>query len=214
MSQPANGPSVVVADDDEEVLKVLSSILIEIGYPVAGRARNGREAVELTRALQPDFVIFDVVMPVLDGVEAAREILAERHLPVILATALGTEERIEAARQLNVQAFLLKPFSLAQLRSSIAIAFAQHEVQAADRRKIADLTAALAAAQPAPVSLAACGLTPRETEVLTHLVEGRTNAEIATALGSATRTVEKHVEHVLHKLGVSTRMAAVRKVRP
>ena len=132
---------------------------------------------------------------------------------MILATALGTEERIATARQLNVQAFLLKPFSLAQLRASIAFAFSQHEMQEAARQQIADLSAALAAAQPAPFSPADCGLTPRESAVLAHLVEGRTNAEIATALGSATRTVEKHVEHILRKLGVSTRLAAVRKVR-
>lgn len=211
---PSSAPSCLVADDEEDVLAVLCDILIEIGYPVVGRARNGREAVELTRALRPDFVILDIVMPVMDGLEAARQILAERHLPIIFGTALGTEERIEAARQLNVQALLLKPFSLAQLRSSIAIAFSQHSVQVADRQKIADLSAALAAVQPPPVSLSAYGLTPRESEVLALLVEGRTNAEIAADLGAAKRTVEKHVEHILQKLGVGTRLAALRKVRP
>ena len=210
----ATGPTVLVADDEEDVLEVLCAILVEIGYPVVGRARNGREAVELTRALRPDFVILDIVMPVMDGLEAARQILAERHLPVILGTALGTEERIEAAQHLNVQALLLKPFSLAQLHAAIAVAFSQHAVQVADRQKIADLSAALAEVRPPPVSLAIYGLTPRETEVLALLAEGRTNAEIAAGLGAATRTVEKHVEHILHKLGVGTRLAAVRKVRP
>ena len=208
------GYSAVIADDQEEVREVIARSLVHLGCKLAGAARDGREAVEMARTLQPDFVVLDIVMPVMDGVEAARQILAERSVPVIFGSAYADDARIEAARELNVQAFLVKPFTVLQLRSSIAIAFAQYEAQVAARQKIAHLTAALAAARPGPVSLAESGLTPRETEVLTHLVEGRTNAEIAATLGSATRTVEKHVEHVLRKLGVSTRMAAVRKVRP
>ena len=208
------GHSVLIADDQEELREVLGGILVALGCTLLGAARDGREAVEMARTLKPDFLVLDIVMPVMDGVEAARQILAERSVPVIFGSAYADEERIEAARELNVQAFLVKPFTVLQLRSAIGIAFAQHEKQIADREKIAALRAELDAAKGPPLPpLTDYGLTPRETEVLLLLAKDRTNAEIAAALGSATRTVEKHVEHVLKKLGVETRVAAARRVR-
>jgi DNA-binding NarL/FixJ family response regulator len=208
--------SVLIADDEITVLEALSSVLTRLGYNVVGTARDGAEAVELVRTIPADFLVLDISMPVMDGIEAARVITAEKPLPIIISTGITDEVTIEAARQVPVQAFLTKPFRKEQLRASIAIALTQWEHQLeAERRLQALLESSRASTATATVpriseeAARQFGLTKREYEVLCRLAEGKSNAEIGESIGAATRTVDKHVEHIFDKLAVKTRTAAV-----
>jgi len=207
--------SVLIADDETTVLEALTTVLTRLGYNVAGTARDGAEAVELVRNTPADFLVLDISMPVMDGIEAARVIVAEKPLPIIISTGVTDELTIEAARQVPVQAFLTKPFRKEQLRASIAIALTQWEHQREAERKLQSLlesgSSSSVAAVPRISEEAArqFGLTRREFEVLCRIAEGKSNAEIGETIGAATRTVDKHVEHIFDKLAVKTRTAAV-----
>jgi len=154
-------------------------------------------------------------MPVMDGIEAARVIAAEKALPIIISTGITDDLTIEAARQVPVQAFLTKPFGKEQLRASIAIALTQWEHQLEAERKLQSLLEAGSGIAPGAVpriseeAARQFGLTRREFEVLCRIAEGKSNAEIGETIGAATRTVDKHVEHIFDKLAVKTRTAAV-----
>jgi len=207
--------SVLIADDETTVLEALTTVLTRLGYNVAGTARDGAEALELVRSTPADFIVLDISMPVMDGIEAARAIVAEKPLPIIISTGVTDEVTIEAARQVPVQAFLTKPFRKEQLRASIAIALTQWEHQLEAERRLQSLlelqSSAGISAVPRVSEEAArqFGLTRREFEVLCRIAEGKSNAEIGEAIGAATRTVDKHVEHIFDKLAVKTRTAAV-----
>jgi len=210
--------SALIADDEATVLDALKSVLTRLGYHVAGTARDGAEVVELVRTTPADFLVLDISMPVMDGIEAARLIVAEKPLPIIISTGVTDDVTIEAARRIPVQAFLAKPFRKEQLRASIAIALTQWEHQREAERKLQSLlesgssaSTASAAAVPRISEEAArqFGLTRREFEVLCRIAEGKSNAEIGETIGAATRTVDKHVEHIFDKLAVKTRTAAV-----
>ena len=114
-----------------------------------------------------------------------------------------------------VQAFLTKPFRKEQLRASIAIALTQWEHQCEAQRKLQSLlessntSAASAVPRISEEAARQFGLTRREFEVLCRIAEGKSNAEIGETIGAATRTVDKHVEHIFDKLAVKTRTAAV-----
>ena len=207
--------SVLIADDETTVLEALTTVLTRLGYHVAGTARDGAEAVELVRRIPADFLVLDISMPVMDGIEAARAIVAEHPLPIIISTGVTDDLTIEAARQVPVQAFLTKPFGKEQLRASIAIALTQWEHQLEAERKLQSLLDAGSAAGAGGVpriseeAARQFGLTRREFEVLCRIAEGKSNAEIGETIGAATRTVDKHVEHIFDKLAVKTRTAAV-----
>jgi DNA-binding NarL/FixJ family response regulator len=207
--------SVLIADDEATVLEALTTVLTRLGYNVAGTARDGAEAVELVRSTPADFLVLDISMPVMDGIEAARIIAAEKPLPIIISTGVTDEVTIEAARQVPVQAFLTKPFRKEQLRASIAIALTQWEHQREAERRLQSLLESRNSPSVSGVpriseeAARQFGLTRREYEVLCRIAEGKSNAEIGEAIGAATRTVDKHVEHIFDKLAVKTRTAAV-----
>jgi DNA-binding NarL/FixJ family response regulator len=207
--------AVLIADDEATVLEALTTVLTRLGYTVAGTARDGAEAVELVRSTPADFLVLDISMPVMDGIEAARVIVAEKPLPIIISTGVTDEVTIEAARKVPVQAFLTKPFRKEQLRASIAIALTQWEHQLEAERRLQSLLESRSSASTPTVpriseeAARQFGLTKREYEVLCRIAEGKSNAEIGEAIGAATRTVDKHVEHIFDKLAVKTRTAAV-----
>jgi DNA-binding NarL/FixJ family response regulator len=208
-------PSILIAEDDERTRILLQTMLESMGYPIAGTASDGREAVEKTLALKPGAVLLDIGMPLLDGLEAARRILDQTLVPIVVLTGMSDDTTLEQARALGVQAFLVKPLSSKeQLRAAIVIATTICNRQRADSERIDLLNTSLESTRvkTVPRALGTYGLTRRETEVLYLLAEGRPNAEIGTELGLSPRTVEKHVEHILDKLGVKSRTAATRLV--
>jgi AmiR/NasT family two-component response regulator len=112
---------------------------------VVGEARDGEEAVALAAGLQPDLAIMDVKMPKLDGIEAARRIIAERPIPIVLLTAYGQDELVSRAVEAGVFGYLVKPFRESDLLPAIQTARARHDELAALREEAETLAEALAA---------------------------------------------------------------------
>ena len=112
---------------------------------VVGEARDGEEAVALALSLEPDLAIMDVKMPKLDGIDAARRILNERPIPIVMLTAYGQEELVSRAVEAGVFGYLVKPFREADLLPAIQTARARHDELAALREEAESLSEALAA---------------------------------------------------------------------
>jgi response regulator NasT len=114
-------------------------MLTEAGYDVVGQASNGEQAVTMTRDLAPDLVIMDVKMPVLDGISAAEQIGAERLCPVVMLTAFSQTELVERARDAGVMAYVVKPFTAADVTPAIDIALSRWSELKQLESEVADL---------------------------------------------------------------------------
>ena len=122
---------VVIAEDEALIRLDLKEMLEEEGYEVAGETGDGETAVELATALRPDLVILDVKMPVLDGISAAERIAAGHIAPVVILTAFSQRELVERARDAGAMAYLVKPFTKADLVPAIEIAVSRFQEIAA-----------------------------------------------------------------------------------
>ena len=122
---------VVIAEDEALIRLDLKEMLEEEGYQVAGEAADGEKAVELAASLQPDLVILDVKMPVLDGISAAERIAAQQIAPVVILTAFSQRELVERARDAGAMAYLVKPFTKADLVPAIEIAVSRFQEMSA-----------------------------------------------------------------------------------
>jgi len=130
---------ILVAEDEAIIRLDLAEMLTEAGYDVVGQAGNGEQAVTMTRDLAPDLVIMDVKMPVLDGITAAERIGAERICPVVMLTAFSQTELVERARDAGVMAYVVKPFTAADVTPAIDIALSRWGELKALESEIADL---------------------------------------------------------------------------
>ncbi|MBK6887099.1 MAG: response regulator [Tetrasphaera sp.] len=138
------GPKRVVVAEDEALIRLdLVELLGEAGYEVVGQASNGEQAVELAVDLKPDLVIMDVKMPVMDGLSAAEEIGKQRLCPVIMLTAFSQAELIERARDAGVMAYIVKPFTGADIAPAIDIALSRWRELKLLEQEVADLGEAL-----------------------------------------------------------------------
>ncbi|AZZ82648.1 MULTISPECIES: ANTAR domain-containing response regulator [Gordonia] len=125
---------VLVAEDDSLIRMDLIEMLREEGYDVVGEAPNGQVAVELTESLKPDLVIMDIKMPIRDGIDAATEIAEKRLAPVVMLTAFSQRDFIEKARDAGAMAYLVKPFTKADLVPAIEVAVSRyHELKLLER---------------------------------------------------------------------------------
>ena len=122
---------VVIAEDEALIRLDLKEMLEEEGYEVAGEAADGEKAVELASALKPDLVILDVKMPILDGISAAERIAAQQIAPVVILTAFSQRELVERARDAGAMAYLVKPFTKADLVPAIEIAVSRFQEMSA-----------------------------------------------------------------------------------
>jgi response regulator NasT len=136
---------ILIAEDETIIRLDLRDLLERAGHEVVGEARDGEEAVALARDLTPDLAIMDVKMPRLDGIEAAKRILDERPLPVVLLTAYGQQELVARAVEAGVFGYLVKPFREQDLVPAIETARARHAELAAVREEADSLAEALAA---------------------------------------------------------------------
>ena len=132
---------VVIAVDEALIRMDLAEMLQEEGYEVVGQAGNGEDAVKLAAEHRPDLVILDVKMPVLDGISAAERIGAEKIAPVLMLTAFSQRELVERARDAGAMAYLVKPFSKADLVPAIEMATTRYEELRALENEVADLAA-------------------------------------------------------------------------
>jgi two-component system, response regulator PdtaR len=136
---------VLVAEDETIIRLDLRELLERHGLEVCAEARDGEEAVALARSAKPDVAIMDVKMPKLDGIEAARQILDERPIPIVMLTAYGQDEIVSRAVEAGVFGYLVKPFREQDLLPAIRTATARHEELAALREEAESLAEALAA---------------------------------------------------------------------
>src|SRR6266542_874747 len=143
---PANGSMRVLIAEDETIIRLdLKEILERAGFEVCAEARDGVEAVELAQSTEPDLAVLDVKMPRLDGIEAARRILDERPIPIVMLTAYGQDELVSRAVEAGVFGYLVKPFREQDLLPAIRAARARHEELVALREEAESLADALAA---------------------------------------------------------------------
>ncbi len=131
---------MVIAEDETLIRMDLAEMLAEEGYEVVGEAGDGQRAVELAEQLDPDLVILDVKMPVLDGIAAAERIAAARIAPVVMLTAFSQRDLVERARDAGAMAYLVKPFSLSDLVPAIEMAVSRFAEVSALEAEVADLT--------------------------------------------------------------------------
>jgi DNA-binding NarL/FixJ family response regulator len=203
---------VLIADDQQLIRAGFRMILAaEPGIEVIGEAATGREAVTLTRELEPDVVLMDIRMPELDGIEATRRILAqdrETQTSVLILTTFDLDEYVYDALRAGASGFLLKDAPAHQLAAGIRTVGEGDALLAPSitRRLIEEFAVSRTPVEtPAGVD----ELTPRELEVFKLLATGRTNAEIASELIVGETTVKTHVTRILMKLGVRDRVQAV-----
>jgi two-component system, response regulator PdtaR len=138
-----SGPTarrVLIAEDEALIRLDLKEMLEEEGYVVVGEAADGEQAIELSRKLEPDLVILDVKMPVLDGISAAERITEEAIAPVVMLTAFSQRELVERAVDAGAMAYLVKPFAKSDLLPAIEVAVSRHQQLRALAAEAADLS--------------------------------------------------------------------------
>jgi AmiR/NasT family two-component response regulator len=135
---------ILVAEDETIIRLDLKETLERAGFEVCGEARDGEEAVDLARKEKPDLAVLDVKMPRVDGIEAARRILAERPIPIVMLTAYGHDELVARAVEAGVFAYLVKPFRESDLLPAIQTAKARYAELEALREEAESLAEALA----------------------------------------------------------------------
>ncbi len=202
---------VLVADDQGMVRSGFSTLLnAQPDIEVIGEAVNGQEAVASAARLNPDVILMDVRMPVLDGLQATRQIAAtDDHPRILILTTFDLDDYVYEALRAGASGFLLKDASASELAEAVRVVAAGDGLLApgVTRRLIAEFARMGGPRVPARKSVK--DLTDRETEVLALVARGMTNGEIAGYLVVAEQTVKTHVSHVLTKLGLRDRAQAV-----
>jgi DNA-binding NarL/FixJ family response regulator len=200
---------VVVADDQDIVRTGLRMILdAQPGIHVVGEAADGREAVAVARRLRPDVCLFDIRMPLLDGIEATRQLAGADvadPLAVVVITTFDLDDYVHGALKAGARGFLLKDAGPALLAQAVRSAAAGDALIAPS--VTARLLAAFAKApSPAPPVQPVAPLTEREEEVLLTVARGRTNTEIADELHISLSTVKSHLASLMAKLHARNRV--------
>ena len=193
---------ILVIDDDAMMRRQIAALLAEEGFETV-EARNGREGVALAAKEKPSLVLCDITMPEMNGhrvLEAVRADLAIAHLPFIFLTGWGEKDDLRTGMNLGADDYLVKPVEPSELLAAVRTRLR--------RQQQTGRASTPAAATPEAIQ-AALGLTPREAEILSWVVQGKTNPEIGIILGIQLTTVKKHLESTFAKLGVENRTGAV-----
>ncbi|MFB1082807.1 response regulator [Jeotgalibacillus sp. JSM ZJ347] len=190
---------IVLAEDQTMLLGALGSLLdLEDDMEVIGKAKNGEEAVEMVKSLQPDICIMDIEMPLKTGLDAAEE-LKDEPAKIIILTTFARPGYFERARKAGVSGYLLKDSPSEELARSIRTIMEGRRIYAPE---LVDM--ALTEANP---------LTEREREVMELIAEGKTTKEIAGTLFITNGTVRNYISVILDKLEVSNRIEAISRFR-
>jgi len=207
--------SVLVVDDQAMVRAGFAAILgAQDGIEVLGQAADGAEAVELARRLRPDVVLMDVRMPVMNGIDATRELVrptrGDPHRPLVLVlTTFDADEYVYDALSAGASGFLLKDAPPADLVQAVRVVAAGDALLAPRvTKRLLERFGSLRPAGGAKAQRLA-DLTEREREILVLIGRGLSNAEIAAELFIAEQTVKTHVSRVFAKLGLRDRVQAV-----
>ena len=204
----------LIADDQAMVREGFAAVLdAQPGLVVVGQAADGADAVRQARHLEPDVVLMDVRMPVVDGLQATRQILSGAASParprVLMLTTFDLDEYVYEALRAGASGFLLKDATAAELIHAVRVVAAGDALLAPSvtRRLIADFARQPPPGPSFPATLGT--LTPRETEVLRLIAHGLSNTEISSTLVIAEQTTKTHVGRILAKLGLRDRAQAV-----
>jgi DNA-binding NarL/FixJ family response regulator len=204
----------LIADDQAMVREGFAAMLAaESGIMVAGQAVDGADAVRQARRLNPDVVLMDVRMPVMDGLAAARQILtatAGPHTPrVLMLTTFDLDEYVYEALRAGASGFVLKDATTAELIHAVKVVAAGDALLAPSvtRRLVTEFTRKPPSITPIPAALDV--LTSREIEVLTLIAQGMSNTQISDTLCIAGETTRTHIKRILSKLGLHDRAQAV-----
>ena len=208
-TSPATTIRIVVADDHPVVRHGVKGMLMqESGFEVVGEAEDGDVAITQTLELEPDILLLDLAMPRLPGLEAMRAIMTKApRVKIILLTGTITTQQIIEALQIGARGILLKESVADDLSKSLRAVLSGDYWIGGER--VANLLQALrelmakAAAVPERKTY---GLTPRELEVVTCIVEGCSNRDIAKQFTISEETVKRHLSNIFDKTGVSTRL--------
>jgi DNA-binding NarL/FixJ family response regulator len=202
--------------DDQPLLRMGFRLILEgeDDLRIVGEASDGAEAVRLVRELDPDVVLMDVRMPVLDGIEATRAITGTGSgARIIILTTFDVDEYAFAGLQAGASAFLLKDVAPPELISAVRVVASGDAVVAPRVTQRLLETYVRGANRPAPAAAPRDplleDLTPRETEMLEAMAEGLSNAEIAHRYFLSEATVKTHVRRILTKLHLRDRVQAV-----
>lgn len=196
--------TVLLAEDHVIVRQGLCALLNSDGnFRIVGEARNGREAVDMAAALRPDVILMDIAMPRLNGLEATRRILAENPAAkIVILSAHSDEAYIERMCAVGVAGFLEKQTSAEVLTKAIReVASGRTYFSPTVAKRLREVAAA-PRGRDGLAKVDAARLTAREAEVLQLVAEGSANKQVAAALGISIKTVEKHRQHLMDKLGI------------
>jgi DNA-binding NarL/FixJ family response regulator len=204
--------SVLIADDQALIRVGLRKILeAEPEMTVVGEAADGEDAVSAARRLQPDLVLMDIRMPVLDGIEATRRIVAaQAGTRVLILTTFGLDGYVFDALRAGASGFMLKDAPPEEISAAVRIVASGEALlaPAVTRSVIEEFARQRPVATPAPPQ-AVAELTPREREVLALLARGLSNPEICARLVISEATAKTHVARILQKLDLRDRVQAV-----
>lgn len=205
---------VLIADDQALFREGLRAVLTASGVDVVGEAANGEEAVALALTLEPDVVLMDLRMPILDGVGATRRISALPRAPRVIAlTTFDDDDSVFEALRAGALGYLLKDTPSSRLVHAIELASRGHSLlEPAVAAKL--VTEFARTSSPGKRNVASdLGLSDRELSVLRALARGAANKEIASELHIAEGTVKNHVTNIFGKLRVHDRTQAALKAR-
>lgn len=201
-----NSIRLLIADDHRMVREGLKAFIAPTpGFEVVGEASNGSEVIVLAKQLNPDVILLDLVMPGVDGIAAAKEIMRDNpQMKIIMITSFLDDQKVIAAIKAGASGYMLKDSSPMELEAAIRDVYNGNSAFPA---RIASILAK-AISQPASEAEPRSPLTDRETEILKLLAEGLSNQEIADRLFLSVWTVRTYVTTILDKLGVENRTQA------
>ena len=196
---------VVLADDHVLVRQALKSILEREGFQVLAEASDGQEALRHVRSLQPEILVVDITMPVLNGLDAARELArSSPKTKIILLTQHDEEQYLSDALELGVKGYVLKSQAASDLIHAI------REVSRGSVYLSPGVSGALLEAYRSRSDAPANPLTPRERQVLQLIAEGKSTKDVATVLGISVKTAESHRTRLMQKLDIHETASLVR----
>ena len=193
-------PIRILLVDDHDLMRLGLTTLMKYhkDLSVVGGANNGKEAVELAKSLKPDVIVMDLMMPVMDGVEATRQIhAAQPNIKIMILTTFGTSADVARAVQAGAVAAVMKDTPNDELLNAIRTIAAGERVFSPEIRK------AIAKDPDPPV------LTERQKEILKFVTDGLRNSDVARQLGISTDAVKQHLSAICNKLGAVNRAEAI-----